>query len=60
MEKPTDEELRQYSEFMDRQGRMDLEKCKGCGLCAASCPQLTIDMLHFRDLQIEASICAAV
>ena len=34
--------------------------CKGCGLCAASCPQLTIDMLHFRDLQIEASICAAV
>ncbi len=34
--------------------------CKGCGLCAASCPQLTIDMLHFRDLQIEASICAAI
>jgi len=32
--------------------------CKGCGLCAASCPQHTIDMLHFRDTQIEASVCA--
>ncbi len=34
--------------------------CKGCGLCAASCPQRAIDMLHFRDAQIVASICAAV
>jgi heterodisulfide reductase subunit A len=34
--------------------------CKGCGLCAASCPQHAIDMLHFRDAQIEASIEAAV
>ena len=34
--------------------------CKGCGLCAASCPQQAIDMLHFRDQQIVASICAAV
>jgi heterodisulfide reductase subunit A len=34
--------------------------CKGCGLCAASCPQHAIDMLHFRDAQIVASICAAV
>jgi heterodisulfide reductase subunit A len=32
--------------------------CKGCGLCAASCPQKAIDMLHFRDRQIVASICA--
>ena len=32
--------------------------CKGCGLCAASCPQKAIDMLHFRDQQIVASICA--
>ena len=30
--------------------------CKGCGLCAASCPQHAIDMLHFRDRQIEASL----
>ena len=33
--------------------------CKGCGLCAASCPQKAIDMLHFRDQQILASVCAA-
>jgi heterodisulfide reductase subunit A2 len=32
--------------------------CKGCGLCAASCPQHAIDMLHFRDRQIEASVQA--
>ena len=32
--------------------------CKGCGLCAASCPQQAIDMLHFRDSQIVASVCA--
>jgi heterodisulfide reductase subunit A len=32
--------------------------CKGCGLCAASCPQKAIDMLHFRDRQIVASICS--
>jgi heterodisulfide reductase subunit A-like polyferredoxin len=34
--------------------------CKGCGLCASSCPQKAIDMLHFRDEQIKASISAAV
>jgi len=34
--------------------------CKGCGLCASSCPQQAIDMLHFRDRQIVASICAAL
>jgi len=34
--------------------------CKGCGLCASSCPQQAIDMLHFRDEQIVASVCAAV
>ncbi len=34
--------------------------CKGCGLCAASCPQKAIDMLHFRDEQIGAAVCAVV
>ena len=34
--------------------------CKGCGICAASCPQRAIDMLNFRDAQIEASIEAAM
>ena len=37
-----------------------LASCKGCGLCAASCPQQAIDMLHFRDQQIVASVCAAI
>ena len=32
--------------------------CKGCGLCAATCPQKAIDMLHFRDGQINASVGA--
>jgi heterodisulfide reductase subunit A-like polyferredoxin len=34
--------------------------CKGCGLCASTCPQKAIDMLHFRDEQIMASVCAIV
>jgi heterodisulfide reductase subunit A len=33
--------------------------CKGCGLCASSCPKKAIDMLHFRDDQIIAAVCAA-
>jgi len=33
--------------------------CKGCGLCAASCPQKAIEMLHFKDEQILAAVCAA-
>ena len=32
--------------------------CKGCGLCGASCPQQAIEMLHFRDNQIAAAVCA--
>ena len=32
--------------------------CKGCGLCGASCPQRAIEMLHFRDDQISAAVCA--
>jgi heterodisulfide reductase subunit A len=32
--------------------------CKGCGLCASSCPKKAIDMLHFRDQQIIATVCS--
>jgi heterodisulfide reductase subunit A len=32
--------------------------CKGCGLCASSCPRQAIDMLHFKNRQIVASVCA--
>ena len=34
--------------------------CKGCGLCASTCPQKAIDMLHFRDEQILATVKAVV
>ena len=37
---------------------IDKDRCKGCGLCASSCPQQAIDMLHFRSRQIVASVCA--
>ena len=36
----------------------DLEHCKGCGICAAGCPQRAIDMMHFRDRQVLAAIHA--
>lgn len=32
--------------------------CKGCGVCAASCPQKAIDIVHFRNEQIVATIRA--
>jgi heterodisulfide reductase subunit A len=32
--------------------------CKGCGVCAAGCPHRAIDMMHFRDGQILASVAA--
>ena len=34
--------------------------CKGCGLCASTCPQKAIDMLHFRDEKILATVKAVV
>jgi heterodisulfide reductase subunit A len=49
---------------MDEEGGKGLRarnipaSCKGCGLCAATCPQKAIDMLHFRDQQISAAVCA--
>jgi heterodisulfide reductase subunit A len=42
----------------DYRSKNILASCKGCGLCAASCPQKAIDMFHFSDRQIVASICA--
>jgi heterodisulfide reductase subunit A len=32
--------------------------CKGCGVCAVACPQQAIDMKHFSDQQMIASIYA--
>lgn len=32
--------------------------CKGCGVCAAACPHKAIDIMHFRNQQIVATIRA--
>lgn len=32
--------------------------CKGCGVCAAACPHKAIDIIHFRNQQIVATIRA--
>lgn len=32
--------------------------CKGCGVCAAACPQKAIDIMHFKNQQIVATIRA--
>jgi heterodisulfide reductase subunit A len=42
----------------DYRSKNIMASCKGCGLCAASCPQKAIDMLHFRDQQVIASLSA--
>ncbi|MES0445502.1 MAG: 4Fe-4S binding protein, partial [Desulfobacterales bacterium] len=42
----------------DYRSKNIMASCKGCGLCAASCPQKAIDMFHFRDQQIVASLSA--
>ena len=33
--------------------------CKGCGVCAAACPQHAITMRHFTDGQVQAQIVTA-
>ncbi|MCK4316789.1 MAG: CoB--CoM heterodisulfide reductase iron-sulfur subunit A family protein, partial [Anaerolineae bacterium] len=33
-------------------------KCHGCGSCVAECPAKAIQLLHYRDVQVEAEIAA--
>jgi heterodisulfide reductase subunit A-like polyferredoxin len=33
-------------------------QCHGCGICAAECPAKAIQLLHYRDTQVEAEIAA--
>jgi heterodisulfide reductase subunit A len=35
------------------EAEIDVSKCKGCGSCAAECPARAIDLMHFRDRQLE-------
>ncbi len=33
-------------------------QCHGCGICTAECPAKAIQLLHYRDVQVEAEIAA--
>jgi len=42
------------------EAEIDLAKCKGCGSCAAECPARAIELMHFRDCQLQAKCQALV
>jgi heterodisulfide reductase subunit A len=42
------------------EAEIDLAKCKGCGSCAAECPARAIELMHFRDPQLQAKCEALV
>jgi len=35
-------------------------QCHGCGVCVGECPAKAIQLLHYRDVQIEAKVAALV
>ncbi len=42
------------------EAEIDLVKCKGCGSCVAECPAKAIELMHFRDRQLQAKCQALV
>ena len=42
------------------EAEIDVVKCKGCGSCVAECPARAIDLMHFRDVQLQAKCEALV
>ncbi len=42
------------------EAEIDVAKCKGCGSCVAECPARAIELMHFRDVQLEAKCRALV
>ncbi len=42
------------------EAEIDLAKCKGCGSCVAECPAKAIELMHFRDAQLQAKCRALV
>jgi heterodisulfide reductase subunit A len=42
------------------EAEIDLAKCKGCGCCVAECPAKAIDLMHFKENQLEAKCQALV
>jgi len=41
------------------EAQIDIVKCKGCGTCVAECPAMAIELMHFREAQLEAK-CQAL
>jgi heterodisulfide reductase subunit A-like polyferredoxin len=42
------------------EAEIDVAKCKGCGSCVAECPAKAIELMHFRDVQLQAKCEAMV
>jgi heterodisulfide reductase subunit A-like polyferredoxin len=42
------------------EAEIDVAKCKGCGSCVAECPARAIELMHFRNSQLEAKSQALV
>jgi heterodisulfide reductase subunit A len=42
------------------EAEIDLSKCKGCGSCVAECPAKAIELMHFRDAQLQAKCRALI
>jgi heterodisulfide reductase subunit A-like polyferredoxin len=48
--------------FINAKGEaeIDVAKCKGCGGCVAECPAMAIELMHFKEDQLEAKCQALV
>ncbi len=42
------------------EAEIDLVKCKGCGSCVAECPARAIELMHFKENQLEAKCQALI
>ena len=42
------------------EAEIDVSKCKGCGSCVAECPAKAIELMHFRDRQLQAKCQALI
>jgi heterodisulfide reductase subunit A-like polyferredoxin len=42
------------------EAEIDVSKCKGCGSCGAECPARAIELMHFRNDQLEAKSQALI
>ena len=48
--------------FVNEKGEaeIDISKCKGCGTCVSECPAKAIELMHYRDVQINEKAGALV